>query len=200
MFKRSMVLLAVLTASQFFASTAQAADPSKADLQRMLLTPQDLAALTKAEWQVLPIRAENAGPAGQADNTGCPELDNAVLAHNTGLLDSGAQDFVGVKGDFIEETIAFDKAAVGHVTQLATAIAHCPMLTFTDGPKVGVQPMSLGAGTAGFRGIIGGVSRSVVLTGAHKDYVVELIASDHGQSDAYYQALLERAFFRIDQG
>lgn len=198
MFKRAMVVLAVLTASQMFGSAVQAADPSKADLQRMLLTAQDLAALTNTQWQALPIRVEDSGPAGEADDTGCPELDNAVLAHNTGLVDSGALDYVNANGDFIEETIVFDRQAAEHVRQLATAIEHCPVLTFTDGPKVGVQPMRLGERTAGFRGIIGGVSRSVVLTGAYKEYVVELIASDHGQPDAYYQALLERAFFRID--
>ncbi len=198
MFKQAFGVLAVLAVSTLAGSPARAADPGPSDLQRKLLTTSDLATLTKTQWQPLPIRAENSGPAGQADQTGCPELDNAVLAHNTGLVDSGAQDFVATSGDFIEETLAYDKSAAAHVNALGTAIAHCPKLTFTDGPSVGVQPMHLGDQTAGFRGIIGGVSRSVVLTGAHGDYVVELIASDHGYPDSYYQALLEQAFFRVD--
>jgi hypothetical protein len=199
MFKKSMIMLAILTASQLLGPKAWAvADPTQPDLQRMLLTTDDLSALTKAGWAAMPIRVENAGPAGEAVDTGCNELDTAVLAHNTGLTDSGAAEFVTTAGDYLEETIAFDPKAAADVAQLATAIDHCPVLTFTDGPKVGVAPMKLGEGTAGFRGVIGGVSRSVVLTGAHDNYVVELIASDRNQPDAYYQALLEKAFFKID--
>jgi hypothetical protein len=203
MFKRTIIILAILTSSLTACKLATPAaraseNPSRDDLQRMLLTPQDLAPLTQAQWKTLPIRVDNVGPAGQSDGTGCAELDKAVLARNTGLVDSGAQVFVSGGGDFIEQTIAFDRSAAAHVGELAMAVSHCPEMTFADGPKVTVRPMSLGDGTAGFRGIIGGVSRSVVLTGAHGNYVVELIASDHGQSDAYYQALLDRAFYRID--
>jgi hypothetical protein len=202
MFKRLMIILAVLTASLAATRLAgpdaeAAADPTQQDLQAKLLTAQDLTAVTNAQWEALPVRAENTGPAGQADGTGCAELDSAVLSHNGGLVNSGAQDFVAPSGDFIEQTIAFDRSAADHVRELATAIGHCPQLSFSDGPKVTVQPTALGEGTAGFRGLIDGVSRSVVLTGVHGDYVVELVASDHGQSDAHYRALLERAFSRL---
>lgn len=203
MFTKILIMLAILTASatasHFTAPSAKSADPSRSDLQRMLLSSLDLAEVSKTQWSAGEIQErEVSGPAGQADSTGCPELDTAVLAHNTGLTDSGAMQFATPAGDYLEQTIAYDRRATEDVAQLATAIAHCPVMTFADGPKVSVQPMRLGDGTAGFRGMIGGVSRSVVLTAAHKDFVVEIIASDHGQSDAYYKALLERAFSRID--
>jgi hypothetical protein len=201
MFTQTMVILAILTASHFAAPSAKTADPSRSELQRMLLNSQDLAEVTKARWLDGEIQVrEAAGAAGEADSSGCPEMDTAVLAHNTGLTSSGAIQYATPAGDYLEQMVAFDRRAATDVAQLATAITHCPVMTFADGPKVGVQPMRLGEGTAGFRGMIGGVSRSVVLTAAHKDYVVELVASDRGQPDAYYKALLDRAFFRIDHG
>jgi hypothetical protein len=201
MFTKSLMMLAILTAASLGAPNEMAPDPSQSDLQRKLLTSQDLSEMTHARWSSGEIQVRQAsGPAGEADSTGCAELDGAVLSHNNGLVDSGAIQFETAAGDYLEQTIAFDRRATADVTQLATAIAHCPVMTFADGPKVGVQPMRLGDGTAGLRAMMGGASRSVVLAAAHKDYVVELIASDRGQTDAYYKALLERAYLRIDHG
>src|SRR5262245_61308832 len=90
MFTKILIMLAILTASataqHLAAPSAKQPDPSRSDLQRMLLNSQDLAEVTKTRWSDGEIQEwQVSGPAGQADATGCPELDTAVLAHNTGL-------------------------------------------------------------------------------------------------------------------
>lgn len=171
----------------------QDAAPTREDLRAMLLHPDELAAHTKTTWVAKPA------PAGDspASTTGCAGLDNAVLASNTGLVDSGPVDYLGANGDLIEQNIAHDPQSAQHVRELATGIADCPAMTF-DGMSVPIKPMDLGSDVAAFRVFIGGQSRSAVLTASHGDYVVELITSDHGFGDGYFQSLLDLAYNRLD--
>lgn len=177
------------------ASAAEDA-PTRDELRRMLLTPEELAPLTQTTWTMQPALAGDS----PASTTGCTGLDTAVLASNTGLVDTGPMDFMGANGDLIEENVAYDRDATAHVQELAAAITDCPAMTF-DGLSVPIKTFELN-GVAGevaaFRVYINGVSRSVVLTASHGDYVVELIASDHNFGADYYRALLTAAFDKVD--
>ncbi|MBB5867869.1 hypothetical protein F4553_001248 [Allocatelliglobosispora scoriae] len=182
-------------AAPAMASAAEQA-PTREQLKRMLLTPGELAPLTKTTWTVQPALAGDS----PASTTGCTGLDTAVLASNTGLVDSGPFDFLAANGDLIEQNIAYDPDSAAHVKQLAAAITDCPAMTF-DGMSVPIKTMPIGTNPdriAAFRVYIDGVSRSVVLTASHGDYVVELIASDHNFDEAYYQGLLSAAFAKVD--
>lgn len=204
MFTRSgmlavLILLTAAAAPERVAAVAAPGDPSREQLQHLLITSQDLEAVTKMSWVALPLEVRYpAGPAGTAASSGCPGMDNAVLANNTGLLDSGVQPFHTKAGDFLEETIAYDKSAKEHVQQLGLAIQACPVMIFTDGPPIEVKPIDLGETVAGFRAYIGGISRSVVLAAAYGDYVIELIFSDRDYPDSFYKALLRAAYYRVD--
>jgi hypothetical protein len=168
-------------------------DPPTTDqLKRMLLTPADLEALTHTTWSTQPVIG-----GGLAGPSGCPELDNVVLADNTGLTTSGLQDYVSAEGHLIEENVVHDPNAIADIKALATAIAHCPALSF-EGIYAPIEALDLGSNVAAFRVFINGVSRSVVLNGSHGDYVVELIAGDHNNSDSFWRSLLDAAYHRID--
>lgn len=200
--RSGIIAAAVLFSSVSWAASAasarEAADPSREQLQHMLMTPKDLEGATQVPWYAKAIVVREAsGPAGTADSSGCPDLDNAVLATNYGLTDSGAQPFVTNMGDQIEETVVYDQQANAHVQQLDKAIESCPVMTFSDGPQITVKPIELGGTVAGFRAFIGGYSRSAVLTASEGDYVVELIVSDRGYPDEYFQSLVKAATFRV---
>lgn len=204
MFKRSMMVLpvvAVLAATAFAtaASAAASRDPSREDLQEMLLTAQDLPQATGKAWMAgALVTTGPTGPAGTTEPSGCPAMDNAVLAQNTGLTDSGVQAFYTSTGEFLEQTVVYDPAANQHVTELSGAIKECPTMKFSDGPAVTLDPVDFGPAVAGFHAVVGGESQSAVLVASHRDYVVELVVGDPSLTDEQLNSLLQAAFQEID--
>lgn len=197
MFTRSMMMLPVLVLFSMAAAVPQ--DPSREELQRELLTAQDLQRVTKIPWMAEAVVVNGpTGPAGTSQSSGCAGMDRAVLAQNTGLTDSGVQPFHSAAGDVLEQTVVFDTLAQEHVRELSAAVDDCPQMRFPDGPPVIIAPVEFGDDVAGFRAYIDGQSRSAVLVAAHGDYVVELVASDSGHPDSYFLALLEAARQRVD--
>jgi hypothetical protein len=197
MFTRSMMMLPVLVLFSMAAAVPQ--DPSREDLQRHLLTTQDLQRVTRIPWMADVVVVNGpTGPAGTSESSGCPGMDEAILAQNTGLTDSGVQPFHSASGDVLEQTVVYDELAQEHVRELSDAVDNCPVMRFPDGPPVTIRPVEFGDSVAGFRACIDGQSRSAVLVAAHGEYVVELVASDSGHPDDYYLALLQAAFARVD--
>ncbi len=208
MFMRSMTvvpvvaLLAATAVAGSVAGSAQAAaasDPSREDLQNLLLSNQELAEPTGKTWRAgTLVTTGPTGPAGTTESSGCTALDSAVLAQNTGLTDSGVQAFYAQSGDYLEQTVVYDRTANEHVQELSRAIEPCPAMKFSDGPAVTLKAIDLGPNVAGFRSYIGDQSQSAVLVASHGDHVVELVLSDDGYTDAIFQKLLAAAFAQID--
>jgi hypothetical protein len=194
-----VVALLAATAMAAPASAAVSRDPSREDLQQLLLDTQDLPEATGKTWMAgALVTTGPTGPAGTTESSGCTALDNAVLAQNTGLTDSGVQAFYAESGDFLEQTVVYDRAASEHITELSRAIEQCPAMKFSDGPAVTLKPINLGQSVAGFRSYVGDQSQSAVVIAQHGEHVVELVMSDPGYTDAQLQNLLRAAFAQID--
>jgi hypothetical protein len=204
MFMRSMTAVAVVallaaTAIAGSASAAASRDPSREDLQQLLLDSEDLPDSTGKTWVAgALVTTGPTGPAGTTEDSGCAAMDNAVLAQNTGLTDSGVQAFYTDSGDFLEQTVVYDPAAKEHVRELAAAIEQCPGMKFSDGPAVTLKAFNLGESVAGFRSFVGDQSQSAVIVAAYGDHVVEMVMSDDGYTEAALQDLLRAAFTQID--
>ncbi|GIH09157.1 hypothetical protein Rhe02_72240 [Rhizocola hellebori] len=194
-----MVALLAATAMAAPAHAAVSRDPSREDLQQLLLDTQDLPEATGKTWRAgALVTTGPTGPAGTTESSGCAALDNAVLAQNTGLTDSGVQAFYAESGDFLEQTVVYDPAASEHLRELSGAIMQCPAMKFSDGPAVTLKPFDLGPAVAGFRSFVGDQSQSAVLLAQHGDHIVEFVMSDGGYTDAQLQSLLRAAFAQID--
>jgi len=181
------------------ASAAVSRDPSREDLQHLLLNTQDLPEATGKTWRAgALVTTGPTGPAGTTESSGCTALDNAVLAQNTGLTDSGVQAFYAESGGFLEQTVVYDPAAAQQIQELSGAIDQCPAMKFSDGPAVTLKPINLGQSAAGFRSFAGSQSQSAVVIAAHGEHVVEFVMSDNGYTDAQFQNLLQAAFAQID--
>lgn len=204
MFKRSMFvvpIVALLAATAFAAqaSAAQAQDPNREDLQEFLLDAQDLPAAQGKTWMAGKLVTTGpTGPAGTTEPSGCPGMDGAVLAQNTGLTDSGVQAFYTADGDYLEHTVVYDRAAKQHVQELSGAIAQCPTMKFSDGPAVTLKPVELGASVAAFRSYVGDEAQSAVVVAERGDYVVELVVGDTSFTDDHLRDLLHAAYEQID--
>jgi hypothetical protein len=199
MFVVPVVALLAATAFAAQASAATSRDPSREDLQEFLLTAEDLPGATGKAWMAgALVTTGPTGPAGTSEPSGCPAMDNAVLAQNTGLTDSGVQAFYTPSGDYLEHTVVYDPAAAQHVQELSGAITGCPTMKFSDGPAVTLKPVDLGPAAAGFRSFVGDQSQSAVLVAEHGDYVVELVVGDTSLTDTHLKNLLQTAFDQID--
>ncbi len=195
----AMALLAASGLTGAANVTAERGDPTREELQLLLLTEEDLLEATGKPWIADRLVTTGVtGPAGTTEPSGCTALDTAVLAQNTGLTDSGVQPFYTAAGDILEQTVVYDPAGSEHIRQLDVAIEQCPQMRFSDGPAVSLKPVEFGDSVTGFRALIQGESRSAVLVAAYKQYVVELVLSDDAYSDAFFQNLLAEAFEQID--
>jgi hypothetical protein len=204
-----VVTLFAVTAAAFGGATAASAEtvtsaqpaqqPDREKLQTLLITSQDLQAVTQVPWTAGKIVVTGVtGPAGTTEPSGCTALDKAVLAQNTGLIDSGVQPFRTSAGDIVEQVVVWDPSARDHVQELRTAIIDCPQMKFSDGPAVTLAAVDLGEHVAGFRAITGGDSQSAVLVAAHGNYVIELVVSDNDYPDSVLRTLLSTAMSKID--